>query len=166
MQTRHELLIELLQEVNRGFREHIGEVLAGYKLPVAALTVLKMIREKPGITVSELARRTGFAKSNVSNVIDWLGRQGWVEKRADRTDRRILHLHLTDSAAGFLTAVKAEVRRRIGDLVAGIPENRTGELIEGLREIHEALKKAKEKKREEKEEEEEEEKEKERRQWR
>ncbi|MGB9847163.1 MAG: MarR family winged helix-turn-helix transcriptional regulator [Desulfotomaculales bacterium] len=160
MQTRHELLIELLQEVNRGFREHIRGVLDGYKLPVAAMTVLKMIREEPGITVSELARRTGFAKSNVSNMIDWLGRQGWVEKRTDRADQRILRLYLTDSAAGFLTAIKAEVRRRIGDLVSGIPENRTGELIEGLREVHEALKKAKEK-----EEGKGKEKEKERRQW-
>mgnify|MGYP005834050091 CR=1 FL=1 len=156
MKAQQELLIELLQEVNRGFREHIREVLDGYKLPLAAMTVLKMIREEPGITVSELARRTGFAKSNVSNMIDWLGRQGWVEKRTDRADQRILHLHLTDSAADFLTAVKAEVRRRISDLVSGIPENRTGELIDGLREIHEALKKAKEKEKE---------KEKECRQW-
>lgn len=145
MPVQQELLIDLLQEVNRGLGEHIREVLAGHKIPVATMVIMRKIKAEPGTTVSELARRTGFAKSNVSNIIDELSRQGWVEKRTDPADHRLLRLHLTDSATDFLSVVKADIRRRISDLVSGISETRANELIEGLREIHEALKAAKKK---------------------
>jgi len=143
--VQHELLIDLLQEVNKGLSSYVREVLAGHRIPVATMVVMRKIKEEPGTTVSELARRTGFAKSNVSSIIEDLSRRGLVEKRTDPADHRLLRLHHTEPATGFLSMVKADIRGRIGDLVSGIPETRKAELIEGLREIREALKKAKEK---------------------
>lgn len=142
MLTQQELLVELLREVNRSLGNHIKDTLAGRKIPAAAVVIMRKIMAEPGITVSELARKTGFAKSNVSGVVEELSRQGWVEKRGDPADHRILRLYLTDSARTLLAAIKADIRKRLGSMLSCISENRAAELVECLQEIHQALKQA------------------------
>jgi DNA-binding MarR family transcriptional regulator len=93
--------------------------------------------------VSELARRSGIAKSHISHVIDELSRRGWVEKRADPADQRILRLYLTELAAGQMKRIRLELRQQLSSLVVGLPERRRSELVTSLHDILTALQQAK-----------------------
>src|SRR5690606_19805586 len=46
----------------------------------------------------ELARRVGAAKSHASTTVEQLVQDGYVEKRADPSDQRVLRLHVTEAA--------------------------------------------------------------------
>lgn len=139
MPTKHESLIELLRDVNRGIGRFIKDILADYDLPMTMMLATHQIARTPGITVSELARQTGIVKSHISNTIRDLEQRGWVEKKPDDDDQRILHLYLTPSAHEQLETIRSDIRCRLGILVSDIPDDRAIALIEGLNEIKEAL---------------------------
>ena len=145
MPFEQELLIDLLKEVNKRIGEEVREVLSLHGIAAASMIVAKNIKIEPGITISELARRTGIAKSHVSNIIKELSQRGWVEIQADASDHRLLRLFLTQSATKLMEVVGAAIRKRLSDLLSGLSEARTTEIITSLQDIQNALEQAKEK---------------------
>lgn len=141
MSSIHEELVSLLREVNRGLGKYPRQVLSEHGIPFSMMMISKQIKAEPGITISELARRTGIAKSHISNSIRDFDQRGWVEKRSDASDQRILRLYLTPSATEELALVGTKIRENLNALVADIPEQRARELVEGLSEIKSALEK-------------------------
>lgn len=139
MPSQEELLIDLLHEVSRSLGEQIRKVFAGKKLPITTMIIARQLKKEPGLTVSGLARSTGVAKSHISIVVDELSRRGWVEKRADPADQRLLRLYLTGLAAEQMKLIRVELRQQLSALVAGLPERRREELVAGLSDILAAL---------------------------
>lgn len=73
-----------------------GEREAGLaSLPHSEIEVLHTVAERPGSTVSEIARLLGLQSSNVSTTVRHLVDRGLLEKRADPGDRRSNRLHQT-----------------------------------------------------------------------
>jgi len=139
MDFPHEQLIDLLREVNRDMGKFVKEILYAHDIPVASMIIARELRNEPGITISELARRTGMAKSHISNLVRELEERGWVEKQPDTADQRLLRLYISPEVSGHLTAVRQDIRAQIGALVADIPDERARELVAGLEEIKQAL---------------------------
>ena len=54
----HEMLIDLLREVNRGIGKYVREILAEHDIPVTNMIMARQIGKAPGITISALARKT------------------------------------------------------------------------------------------------------------
>jgi len=132
MAERHEVLVELLQAVNRGIFEQVKDLLDKYGFPAASMLIMHQIKDQQGITLSEVARRTGLAKSHVSKTIDGLAEQGLVEKRTDPCDQRLVRLHTTDKSMQHFGPMRAEIRLRLADLVALLPEEKVDTLVDGL----------------------------------
>ncbi|MCG0239146.1 MAG: MarR family transcriptional regulator [Firmicutes bacterium] len=137
-----ERLVDLLQEVARGLHEEVREVVQGSGLPYSSLVIARAMKEHPEITLSDLARRTGLAKSHVSRTIDELVRRGYVEKRPDPRDQRRVRLTLTEGAHGHFRALREAVRRRLAEVVATVPEEQLGALVTGLQILQSALERA------------------------
>jgi len=91
----------LWRHVNREMRALLHRVGKEYELPLFSFMLLRQIKEEPGITLSELARSVGAAKSHISTTIEQLVREGYVEKRSDPSDQRILRLHVTEAARRY-----------------------------------------------------------------
>ncbi len=66
---------------------------AGHTLTESYL--LQILGLRPGVTVTELARRLSLAKSSVSVVVDTLVRRGLVKRAPRGVDRRTIALSLT-----------------------------------------------------------------------
>lgn len=141
MNNHHELLVDLLRTINRSLGEQVKDVLVGHEIPISIVIIAKHIKLEPGITVSQLARQTGFAKSHISNVIKELGRRGWVIVENDPHDQRLLRLTLSASGLSGLNVIGTDIRRHLAILLGGIPEQRSLELINDLQEVLSALKK-------------------------
>lgn len=139
MNFPHEQLIDLLREVNRDLGRYVKEILLAHDVPPAAMSIIREIRSEPGITISELARRTGIAKSHISNLVRDLEGRGWVEKRPDDNDQRLLRLYICPGISGRLAEIRRDIRSQIGLLVADISEERAQDLAAGLEEIKRAL---------------------------
>ncbi|MGE5380916.1 MAG: MarR family winged helix-turn-helix transcriptional regulator [Methylocystaceae bacterium] len=145
MPTTNEELIDLLRDVNRGIGKFVKDVLAEHDISIAMGAITRQIDNDPGVTISELARRTGIAKSHISNTISELEKRGWVEKKEDAADQRLFHLHLTPTGGGYLSQVRTDVRKRINELAADVPKEQALAVIEGLSYIKSALDRLREK---------------------
>ncbi len=87
--------------------------MGGYGLTPHGLAVLAYLEHGSALSQRELARRCGVAPSTLNHTVDNLARSGWVERRRDTSDRRLMRLALTESGRRHLRQVQEEADRRL-----------------------------------------------------
>jgi DNA-binding MarR family transcriptional regulator len=142
MERQTEQLVDLMQAVHRQMFEHLKCVWEEHAIPATQMMVMHQISREEGITVSETSRRVGLAKSHVSKTVDELATAGFVEKRPDPHDGRILRLYRTPVAIARFDAMQARMRERISAVVGSLPPEKAEALIEGLSLLSGALEEA------------------------
>lgn len=142
MPDRFEELHRLLRGVTRGVFHLAKDMLHGHGLPPPSMPVMRLIFHAPGITVSELSRETGMAKSYISKTIESLAGAGIVDKRKDPTDHRVLRVHPTAAAMARFHGMHAAVEARLADIIATLPVEKVDAVIDGLRMLQAALDRA------------------------
>ncbi|MBO0819968.1 MAG: MarR family transcriptional regulator [Nocardiopsaceae bacterium] len=70
---------------------------AGVRISPAGLGVLRVLLESDGLKASEVAARGGSSPGTLTAVVNSLEREGYVERRPDSRDRRVVRLHVTES---------------------------------------------------------------------
>jgi DNA-binding MarR family transcriptional regulator len=76
---------------------------AGLKVSLAGLGVLRVLVDEDGLKSSEVADRAWSSPGTVTAVVNTLVRDGFVERRDDETDRRIVRLYLTEQGRAVIT---------------------------------------------------------------
>ncbi len=69
-----------------------------------------IISKNPGISQDELANELCINKSTVTRGLANLENEGYVERRADKTDKRILRVYPTDKMAKMLPKVRSVLK--------------------------------------------------------
>jgi DNA-binding MarR family transcriptional regulator len=87
--------------------------MGGYGLTPPGLAVLAYLEHGSGLTQRELARRCGVAPSTLNHTVDHLAQSGWVERRRDTADRRLVRLALTESGHRHLAQVQQAADREM-----------------------------------------------------
>lgn len=88
--------------------------------------VLFRLREREGLTQSELGERTVRDKATVTRILDRLEKKFLVERRRDPKDRRTQRIFLTEKGSVSLEALMPLVRQYGADLFDDIgSEDRT-----------------------------------------
>jgi MarR family transcriptional regulator, transcriptional regulator for hemolysin len=111
-----------LHDVTCLFRKHFDRRAIRLGLTRAQWRALKAIRRREGLSQSELAEFLEMEPIAVGRVIDRLAAAGFVERRADPTDRRRWRLYLTVKAHGVtddMEVIAAELRQQA---LAGIDD--------------------------------------------
>jgi DNA-binding MarR family transcriptional regulator len=82
--------------------------------------VIARVHRRPGLSQSEVADLLEIEKASAGRLIDRMQAKGWLERRDDRSDRRINRLHLTKKAERIHAAIwplaEATVDEALGDL--------------------------------------------------
>lgn len=73
----------------------------------AQLRAMSILREQPGIRLSELAHRMDIKQSTASNLVKTLISRSMVVSARDKVDRRVLQLHLLPDGDKVLQRMKA-----------------------------------------------------------
>jgi DNA-binding MarR family transcriptional regulator len=76
---------------------------AGLKVSLAGLGVLRVLMSVDGLKASEVAARSWSSPGTLTAVVNTLVRDGFVERRADPGDRRVVRLHITDQGRAVIT---------------------------------------------------------------
>jgi DNA-binding MarR family transcriptional regulator len=132
MSKHHEELAAVLQAVQTWLAKHSRRPAKGEEPPAVRQLVARQIIDHPGITVSEMSRRLGIAKSHISGTVEELSQKGWVEKRAYPEDRRVLHLFLSPDGIIRVEENRATARQAIADVIADLPPEQTLRLVADL----------------------------------
>lgn len=135
----HEELIDVLEEISRELRGHVTEVLGEHGSSLSGMVLMQKIARDPGITVRELARRSEIVLSYVSKAIEELAQQGYLEKRPDPADKRLLRVYLTPGGQDLLRQLRQAMRSRLAAVVASVPEDTAATLVSGLQVMRDAI---------------------------
>lgn len=130
---------QLWQRVSRQMHERLRSAFRDSCLPPMALGLLLKIERHPGVTVSDLARQAGAAKSHISRTTDQLVKQGYLEKRPDAVDQRLIRLHLTETATEVMTDLAARTKGMWTDLLRELTEDERATVSSALEILASAL---------------------------
>jgi DNA-binding MarR family transcriptional regulator len=134
-----ESFVNLLRSANHGLLNIVREVWQKYPFPPSGMVIIAQIMKKPGATISQVARETGFAKSHVSKTIDILCNHGFVEKGQDPSDQRVVRLFATEELVQRFKEVKRVMENRLSEVLAVIPRASLDCLVRGLEMLNKAL---------------------------
>ncbi len=81
----------------------------GYDLTPEQWGVLTRLREEEGLNQSQLGEKTFKDRHNITRILNLLERQGCIERRADKADKRVYRL--------FLTKTGQDVQEKLGATV-------------------------------------------------
>ncbi len=78
----------------------------------AGMGILMILAASDGLKSSEVAQRAWTTRANITTVVDTLERDGYVERRRDDGDRRVVRLHLTDKGRQRIAELRQELTER------------------------------------------------------
>jgi DNA-binding MarR family transcriptional regulator len=109
-----------ITDVGRLLRTVFERRVRSFGLTRAQWLVIARVHRRPGLSQSEIADLLEIEKAPAGRLIDRMQAKGWLERRSDRSDRRINRLHLTPKAKRLHAAIwplaEATVDNALGDL--------------------------------------------------
>jgi DNA-binding MarR family transcriptional regulator len=76
---------------------------AGLKVSLSGLGVLRVLMSDDGLKASEVADRAWSNPGTLTSVVNTLVRDGFVKRKPDDADRRVVRLYLTDQGRAVIT---------------------------------------------------------------
>lgn len=81
------------------------------------------VNRNPGMTQEELARELCLNKSTVARSLTHLEEHGFVERRGDSQDKRVLLVYLTEKAVQILPKLRSVTKEWNGLISGGIKDS-------------------------------------------
>lgn len=91
-----------------------------FHLNLTEWRVLLTVADLPGVSAQALADYTGLDKMSVSRVVRSLEAQGRMVREGSESDRRMLHLYLTEEGWKVYEAIVASAVQREAQIYAGL----------------------------------------------
>jgi len=111
---------------------HMDLVQREHGTPLSHVQVLAMLNDVGTMSVSEISRRLGIAKPNITPLVDRLYESGYVDRQHDENDRRVVNIVLMDAGKEKLAAIRATISRQIQLQADGLSVSEFRELNESL----------------------------------
>ena len=92
---------------------HMDMVQKEHGTPLSHVQVLAMLQDAGTMSVSEISRRLGIAKPNITPLVDRLYEAGYVDRQHDENDRRVVNIVLLPAGTEKLAAIRAAIARQI-----------------------------------------------------
>jgi DNA-binding MarR family transcriptional regulator len=103
------------------------------------LRAMLVVEEFDGINLRGLAGSLGMILSSASRLCDRLVAAGMIERFPGRTDRREISLHLTKTGHRLLEELRAERRRRLGEVLGRMTPAARQALLRGLSDFGDSM---------------------------
>lgn len=88
-------LLALFTQATKLLREAADEAMSGHGVRVGQHIVLSVLWETDGLAPGEIARRLGVATPTIVNTATRMEEAGFVTRRPDPADARLVRLYLT-----------------------------------------------------------------------
>ncbi|NDK32559.1 MarR family winged helix-turn-helix transcriptional regulator [Nesterenkonia haasae] len=123
----------MLKLVETGMRPSLEAALSAHSFTTAQYTALSVLRVRPGITSSELARRSFVKAQSMAETVASLQARGLVQRERDPAHARRLLLQLTEHGHSHLKAVERPVAQAEEAVLKGLSESSRSHLATALR---------------------------------
>ena len=132
-------LTYLIHDVSRMRRATFDQLMKPLGVTRAQWWVLAFLSRQDGMMQTQLAGVLDVGKASLGALIDRLEESGWVERRADPSDRRARRVYMTRKARGLVREMRRADRAFNGTMLRGISEGERDELVRLLSKIKHAI---------------------------
>lgn len=139
--SREALLADVLSEMNMiSLKDFQGALRRWHEgtLSLVHLNVLMILRSRGPLTMTHLAELLDVSVASATGIIDRMEKKGVIERRRSDQDRRVVEVYVTDGGQQVFSAIEAERRLRLTQLLGSIGDADLAALLTGLRAFREA----------------------------
>ena len=130
----------LMVTLVRQWRRLVEEQLAASGLTDATWTPLIHLRAwGDGVTQKELAERVGLDGSSLVRLLDILEGHGWVERRADPSDRRSKRIFLTTCGNAAVDRIRATMLEAELAMLQDLDDSEVDAMLGGVGKIRQRM---------------------------
>ncbi len=131
-----EIVDRIMRDLTRAFAvEDIKEVL-DININFSYLSVLCQIHILNEPAMGELAKATDIQLSTLTRVVDKLVEQGFVVRKSDPSDRRVVRVNVTSKGVKVVQRFEEARRRRIKSILEKLEDKERKDLVEILQKIY------------------------------
>ncbi len=95
-----------------------------YGISISQCYILDALAEDGDLSMQQLAKRMFKSISTMSRVVGQLVRRGFVKRRQDPQDRRIVHVSITPQGKAIAAAINRDLIETQKAILQGIPRDR------------------------------------------
>ncbi|MFB6435025.1 MAG: transcriptional repressor MprA [Candidatus Malihini olakiniferum] len=124
------LLVRLCMHMQNKILEHCNKILLEEGINETLFMALITLdsQESRSIQPSELSEFLGSSRTNATRIADKLEKRGWIERCKIDSDRRCLHLHITDEGKAFLDRLLPPQHQSLHFLWSALEKNEQKQL--------------------------------------
>ena len=125
-------LDEILSSLSLAFiqMERSGKCCQGVTL--SQCHTLDVLSKNRDLTMNELSRQMGLAKSTMTRIVNTMVRRGWLERKRDQRDKRWVSVRLTAEGRKMSENVTRSSREYVRRILKHLPAEKIPQLVESL----------------------------------
>ena len=118
--------------LDRALRREIAALVAPFGLTVPKYTALSILRDRPGLSNAQMARRSYVTPQSMNEVLASLERDGLIVRAPSANHGRVLEVALSDRGNEVLAACDRAVTHMENAMLADLDEGERAQLLEAL----------------------------------
>ena len=116
----------------RSIKRALDAKLAEYNLTASQYVVMSRLFEEEGIKHNELGVRLNMDNPTITGIVDRMERDGLLQRRRDKSDRRVVRLYLTDVGKELIQEIEHFARETDEEAWSGISATQRKETLKNL----------------------------------
>ncbi len=94
--------------------------------------ILDILFKKGDMTMNELSRQLGLAKSTITRIVNNMVRVGWIDQAKDQRDKRWVNVRLTQEGKKMAEKLGHSSREYVQRILKHIPEEKVPQVVKSL----------------------------------
>jgi DNA-binding MarR family transcriptional regulator len=114
---------------------HMDAIQDEHGIPLSHVQVLSMLNETGSMSVSDISRRLGIAKPNITPMVDRLIEDNLVDRIRDTRDRRVVNVIVLDAGRKKLDEIRDTIGEQVREWARNISAAEFKELADSLQSL-------------------------------
>ncbi|SDJ64592.1 MarR family winged helix-turn-helix transcriptional regulator [Salimicrobium halophilum] len=128
-----------LRYVSAGVKDKGREILEDYDISPPQFVALQWVSDQREITIGRIAKHMHLAHSTTTDMIDRLEALGFVERKKDEKDRRVVRVYIKRSGERVIQEVIEKRRTYLEELLEGLSNEEKQQFGVLLGHMHEKM---------------------------
>lgn len=133
-------LTKRLREIARGFDKHSRYLQEHHHVTIPQVICLREVHEHGPLTLGELTKMVALTNSTVTGIVDRLEKQDFLHRTRTSTDRRQIHLEMTEKGVRFLAEIPSPVPDHFVDGIHRFSEEEVERIVWSVDQLADLLK--------------------------
>jgi len=129
----------LLRMVSNVVRRRGREILVDFDITPPQFTALQVLMRHGRLTMGELGDLMYLASSTLTDLVDRMEKNHYVERERDDKDRRVIRLRVTPAGEEVFNAVMAKRRQYLSSVLGRMSPSEIIRLDEALHQIYDIM---------------------------